>query len=634
MTREDFDALVRKLEPRATANPGRFRWITTGWAFVGFGYLLFVLTITLGGSAAIIAMICLLPNALTIKVGIIGLIVTGGMSIAIIRSLFVRTHAPTGLELKRKDVPELFAAIDELRAQLHAPRFHRVLLTPEHNAAVVQVPRLGVFGWHCNYLILGLPLLQGVSRDEARAILAHEFAHLSGSHGKFGMWLYRLRRTWEGIFERLHRQQQKGTAILTRFLDWYWPRFNARAFVLSRAQEYEADATAARLVGAVPLGCGLIRTQVGGRWMEETFWPRLLEGVKSQPEPPRDVYDQLGGAILRLHEVPELPRWLTQAYKFETDNSDTHPCLKDRLRALPGRPETLPVDLAPSELPPFTGPDAATAFLSTALPSLRQKLQDEWAGNIARAWSERHTETQKLSSELEAVADTEQADAATLWKRAQLLLDRDGDEGAQPAVLRVLQLEPAHVEANFVRGRYLLAEENEEGLACIERAIAENPIVTPNGLEIMAAYYARNGHRDQLKELQKRHDDHQELSANAQQERNNVTARDTFLPPDLTPEQLEEVRTIAAAHPAIGALHVARKQVQYFPKSPLFVVCITVKVPWWKPRSSSANRELVYSVLNKLTLPGHSLVFIYEKELKKMGEKLMRLTGTEAYRRG
>ena len=31
------------------------------------------------------------------------------------------------------------------------------------------------------------------------------------------------------------------------FIDWFWPRFNASAFVLSRAQEYQADAFAARV---------------------------------------------------------------------------------------------------------------------------------------------------------------------------------------------------------------------------------------------------------------------------------------------------------------------------------------------------------------------------------------------------
>lgn len=82
----------------------------------------------------------------------------------IVRSLWVTVPAPEGLKLNRRQVPKLFALVDELTTKLQAPRFHNILLNQEFNAAVVQVPRLGIFGWQENYLLLGLPLmLQGVT---------------------------------------------------------------------------------------------------------------------------------------------------------------------------------------------------------------------------------------------------------------------------------------------------------------------------------------------------------------------------------------------------------------------------------------------------------------------------------------
>jgi len=101
------------------------------------------------------------------------------------------------------EVPELFAMLRGLEDELGAPRFHEVLLVGDNNAAVVQLPRLGVFGWYKNYLLLGLPLMQGLGPEEFKSVLAHELGHLSGGHGRFGNWLYRMRRSWEYTFAYL-----------------------------------------------------------------------------------------------------------------------------------------------------------------------------------------------------------------------------------------------------------------------------------------------------------------------------------------------------------------------------------------------------------------------------------------------
>ena len=71
-----------------------------------------------------------------------------------------------------------------------------MLLTGDFNAAIVQHPRFGIFGGTRNYLMLGLPLMQSLSPAEFQAVVAHEFGHLWGAHGRFGAWIYRLRTGW------------------------------------------------------------------------------------------------------------------------------------------------------------------------------------------------------------------------------------------------------------------------------------------------------------------------------------------------------------------------------------------------------------------------------------------------------
>lgn len=633
MNREEFDAAVKNLEVRAADNRTAFKWGTAGWAALGFGYLLLVLTVSLGLTLGLLWLMIAVPNALTIKLGIIFGIVTGGLSWAILRGLFVRMEAPQGLRLRAAETPKLAAFIDELRRSLGAPVFHRVLLTGEHNAGVVQLPRLGVFGWHRNYLVLGLPLMQGVAVEEFRAILAHEFAHLSGAHGKFSAWLYRLRRTWEQVFDQLGRQQNGGGKVLGKFIEWFWPRFNARAFVLSRAQEYEADALAVQLTSPQALALGLIRTQVQGRWMEEKFWPEIFGRVREQAVPPGTLFHELGGKLGGLHALPETGRWLHQAYHLETNNADTHPCLKDRLRALPGLPPEIPALVPPTELPAPPQPDAATALLGERLETFAGQINEQWSKVVATGWQERHERARKLSTELAAAEASGKETPEAVWKRAEILLERDGDEAAQPLIERVLAAEPDHAMANFVRGRFLLAEENPRGVEHVERVLLTDPFATEAVCGLLYGYYERNGQRDRLKGLEQRLDAHEIDMAKAQAERGTATVRDTLLPPGLSASEQAAVRAAVEGLDDIEAVHIARKQVVHFPQRPMFLVALSIRVRWWMPRSSGASQNLTNTVVARLELPGHFLVFVVEKELKAMGPKVGAVSGSEIFRR-
>lgn len=88
-------------------------------------------------------------NVYIIKRGILLLIPAW----VIARSLWVTFPPPQGLKLSLRQVPQLFALVDELTKKLQVPRFHNILLNRDFNAAVVQIPRLGILGWQENYIL-------------------------------------------------------------------------------------------------------------------------------------------------------------------------------------------------------------------------------------------------------------------------------------------------------------------------------------------------------------------------------------------------------------------------------------------------------------------------------------------------
>lgn len=186
-----------------------------------------------------------------------------------IKAIFIRFDAPKGFELTPKNAPELFKVLGEMRKKLKGPPFHHVILNNEFNAAIVQMPRWGLFGGYKNYLILGLPYLLGMSLIEMISTIAHEYGHVEGNHGKLGACVYRQRITFGELSRHLESSKDDGIiqAGIYAAIDAFTPYFNAYTFVLSRQDEYDADKTATELVGAKGNAASLIRGDLLGNWI-------------------------------------------------------------------------------------------------------------------------------------------------------------------------------------------------------------------------------------------------------------------------------------------------------------------------------------------------------------------------------
>lgn len=195
MSREQFVALVKRLEAYAERHPTLYRIRVYALGVLGYAYIFLILVglLLAVAAAAYAAVVGKGAGALYLVQGIAALLALIGV---VVRSLWVRMPLPEGLALAPAVVPRLFEAVEKIRKALQSPKVHQVMLTNDFNAGVVQWPRLGAFGWPRNYLVLGLPLMQALSPEQFEAVLAHEFGHVSRSHGRFTAWIYRIRKTW------------------------------------------------------------------------------------------------------------------------------------------------------------------------------------------------------------------------------------------------------------------------------------------------------------------------------------------------------------------------------------------------------------------------------------------------------
>jgi hypothetical protein len=145
MERAEFEALIERMERFAIVQPAAYRRRVYGLAVLGYGYLLFVV-LALLALAALAILSLLYLKAVAVKL----ILVIGALLFAVLRSLWVTQEPPKGEVVTVAEAPDLFKLLGHLQHRLQTPQIHAVLVTTDFNAAVGQVPRLGMFGWHRN----------------------------------------------------------------------------------------------------------------------------------------------------------------------------------------------------------------------------------------------------------------------------------------------------------------------------------------------------------------------------------------------------------------------------------------------------------------------------------------------------
>lgn len=494
-----FNSMVARLETESARFPQRYRVKVALLAMLGFAILGVVLAAVGAGLVALAAIVIALATAgsgvlllLLAKLGKLIFLLAVPLWFILksaIQALFVRLPAPRGREVVRSEAPALFAALDEMRTSLRGPRFHHVLVVNEVNAAVVQRPAFGLVGWPRNYLLLGLPLLECVHPDEAMAIVAHEYGHLAGSHGRFSAFIYRLRHTWDTLQAYLAHFEGPLAKAVTPLVRWYAPYFNAYTHVLARADEYHADAAASDLVGAGSARHALKRVNLAAPRFNE-FMERTFERVDEDPAPPADLLQRWSVQSRAEAETAAQARWLEQALDREGHYLDTHPTLRARLNALQEGADTL------AALPPaIVGDSAGQAFFGGMLDRLRTELQAGWVDEVAPAWTARHAEVQQARQRLQELRALVQRDVEQELELFGLALRLEPDSDMRGALAAFNAAHPANAHGLYLEALVRLAKGEREGLDLLERVMALDPEATPAACERAHAFLA--AHEDE-----------------------------------------------------------------------------------------------------------------------------------------
>lgn len=454
-----YQTLVKSLEVDSTINPGAFRS-----KVILISSVAYVVLFSLLGAMALLIYVGITTayskhqTGTLIRIGFFALVMTP-VFFVVLRAFLARLPAPEGRRLTQSEAPKLFSVLDKMRKHLKGPPIHHVLINEDYNAAISQRPRFGLFGGHTNYLILGLPYLLGVSPKEMLATVAHEYGHLCGSHGKVGAWIYRQRRTFGALHEKISASAEDNFVhgVMAGMLNKFAPYYNAYTFVLSRQQEYEADRTATELTSASANARGLIRDELLGRWVHEDFWPKLYKQADTNAKPAVLPY-----GVMRTAFDANYAEWATQerlyaAWQKTSGLHDTHPCLRDRVEAL-GEPAALPGRLETTAAETLLGPTAKT---------LIEEFDKGWWEREKNEWNSRYQYVTRSQARLQELArqSLSEMKPQDLQEYALLSAEFDTPQAAKN-VLEHLLRQPGgpFPRAEYEYGCLLIAEDNKTGL--------------------------------------------------------------------------------------------------------------------------------------------------------------------------
>ncbi len=155
-----------------------------------------------------------------------------------------REDEDPGLPASRAEQPELWALVDEVSQELDLPAPDHIRLVENACAWVRQDTRLLGLVAGSRRLTLGLGLLQVLSVDELRSVLAHEMGHFARGETRVDPLVYRAGATIERTAAQLGPR-----SLLGRVFARYAELYQRISLAVRRRQELHADAASVRVAG-------------------------------------------------------------------------------------------------------------------------------------------------------------------------------------------------------------------------------------------------------------------------------------------------------------------------------------------------------------------------------------------------
>ena len=607
-----YKALIERLQVQAREAPQAYRSRVMLLAALGYAAIGAVLLVAVGLPVGIV--VALLATGRELDPWLLMVLVPQGFFAAmVVRALWLRFGVPSGYRLAPGEAPGLEAEIERLRLAAGAPPLEAVVIDSELNAGAASMPRLlGVLGHH-HYLVIGLPLMRLLDTAELSAVIAHEFGHFRGGHGRFSAWIYRVRISWYRMAEAMAGGGGSMSRLFLKFFAWYVPYFNAYSFVMAREDEFEADAVSARVAGESARVSALIRLAHASQWVERRFWPNMQTRMRAQPQPPVQFNAMFAAALRNLPPI-DIPRLLASEAR-DNDLTDTHPTLPQRVSAVGAAPALREQAVS------------AIALLGESLSTIERKLDTQWRDDIKTPWASQYAAAESERHRLDALERRGDLDPAETLQYAQLIESLRPDIEPLRFYERALACAPDSATAQFKVALLRTEAGDVAGVGQLRQAMSLDAGAIRPAFEKLRGY-ERDAtlSPDVMAALSALRDEFSDR-AKSLEAREGVAGDDDLIAHGLDDATLDGLCETLYGIPQVGQAWLARKRFDLADEPAHYALLVT-----WRGSVVSEAAGLK-RIVAALRLPGSVSVFT-ESAHKAEARRVRGICGEPVYRRG
>lgn len=609
MSREEFESLVNRLELLANRNPGLYKLRVVLVALLGYTFIFSLMAIPILLIALASHLILNVKDGLQMGIPLVILVFLS------IRSFWVKLGPPAGFPLKKADDSNLQNFIKGISKKLNTPKVDHIILTDQLNTAFYRYPRFSFFGFHKNFLILGLPMLIALSKEELESIIAHQMGHFSQKHNWFNKRIYSLKNIFIKLLRRLHGEKERSILLLLKkFIDWYVPILDAYTFTLIRKHEYKTDKLAAEVTDPETLATALIKSNIAAIYFDRIFWNKIFAKTKKEPKPVNYIYFRMINDIKEDLDEKKIDKMLKQVLNTGTHSFDPHPVLSDRLKALEAN--QCQIDFQE---------DAMTTLFQNKEFYLN-KLSQVWEKSVEEWWKKQYKEIEEKQKELEKLEAKEDNNLSIeeRFKRATLIEEIRGTDEGLKEYQDIIQ-DNEFAPAIFSVGRILTHREDKQGIELIEKAMKLDHRCTVEGCRLIHNYLASQGEMEKAKQYYHKAENYKRVIESAREERKAIKLSDNYCEHQLSKKTVEEVKIKLEQHNdiqnSIKEVYLVRKDVKYLQEYPLYVIGIK-----FKDIDSETQSKLVNQIAQKeLGLVGDLYVVPLHDKNKQLEETMEKI---------
>ncbi|MEV7779254.1 M48 family metalloprotease [Kitasatospora sp. NPDC088351] len=294
----------------------------------------------------------------------------------VVRAVFLTRSREDGGELPgvpadREQQPAIWAVVDRVAERTGVRGPAGIRLVPDVNAGVLEETRLLGLLPGKRHLVIGTPLLMGLTEGELEAVLAHEFGHYSNQDVRLAGITVAGRTAILRAVGDLHQSadahkaeeaaklqakaekriakgrkpsEEKATGgvdrVLAKLFTLYAKLYFRVSESVSRRQEYAADLVAARLAGREATASALRKVPVldAAQGFYLNGYATLGWGAGLLP-PPGQFYGGLAHLLSDPKRRQELADLALGLPEHEPDPYDSHPPIDRRVAAVEALPD-------------------------------------------------------------------------------------------------------------------------------------------------------------------------------------------------------------------------------------------------------------------------------------------------------